>query len=246
MIGRRWWLGLALALVMLSLATYVMHFLIFEDLHHILIFAIGDLAFVFIEVLLVTLIIHELLQRRERLLKMGKLNMVIGAFYSEVGLAMMRMVDGMQCEPELICRDIKVRKDWNHEDFAQAMAQLRQRKGVVKVEPSGLMAMREHLSQRRDFLLRLMENPNLLEHERFTELLLAVFHLTDELAARGRFDELPGTDLAHLGGDVQRAYAQLVVEWIQYLEYLQRSYPYLFSLAIRENPLDATASPVVT
>jgi len=33
---------------------------------------------------------------------------------------------------------------------------------------------------------------------------------------------------------------------VLYLEYLQKAYPYLFSLAVRENPLDAGASPVVT
>jgi hypothetical protein len=94
--------------------------------------------------------------------------------------------------------------------------------------------------------LRLMENPNLLEHERFTELLLTVFHITDELIARESFDNLPATDLAHIGGDAQRAYGRLIVEWVAYLEYLQKAYPYLFSLAIRKNPLDAGASPIVT
>ena len=94
--------------------------------------------------------------------------------------------------------------------------------------------------------MRLMENPNLLEHERFTGLLLAVFHLTDELIRRQDFDTLPATDLAHLGGDAQRAYDQLIVDWVIYLEYLQKSYPYLFSLAIRDNPLDQTANPIVT
>lgn len=246
MISKRWYVGLALVLVALSFVTYLLHYLIFEDLHHILIFAVGDLAFVFIEVLLVTLIIHELLQRRERAAKMGKLNMVIGAFYSEVGLSLIRMIDEMQCEPDIVCRDVKVKKDWTHEDFARTVEDFRLRKGAVKVERIGLQRMKDYLSQKRDFLLRLMENPNLLEHERFTELLLAVFHLTDELMERRSFDSLPQTDLAHIGGDAQRAYAQLIVEWMLYLEYLQKTYPYLFSLAIRENPLDADASPIVT
>ncbi|OQC68906.1 MAG: hypothetical protein BWX50_01111 [Euryarchaeota archaeon ADurb.Bin009] len=29
------------------------------------------------------------------------------------------------------------------------------------------------------------------------------------------------------------------------MEYLQKNYPYLFSLAMRSNPFDETASPVV-
>jgi len=242
---KRWYLSLAIVLVVLSALTYALHYLVFEDLHHILIYALGDLAFVFVEVLLVTLIIHELLVRRERAARLSKLNMVIGAFYSEVGLGLIQMINRMQCEPEIACRDVKVGKDWTHRDFADTVERLKARKGIVKVEPKGLAEMREFLAKRRDFLLRLMENPNLLEHERFTELLLAVFHITDELIARENLDALPATDLAHLGGDAQRAYSRLIVEWVVYLEYLQQAYPYLFSLAIRENPLDAAASPVV-
>lgn len=243
---RRWYLTLAIILIVLSALTYTLHYLLFEDLHHILIFAVGDLAFVFIEVLLVTLIIHEVLERRERAVRLSKLNMVIGAFFSEVGLGLIQKINKMQCEPEVACRDVKVRRDWTHKDFADTMERLKSRKGIVKVEPDGLREMKGFLSERRDFLLRLMENPNLLEHERFTELLLTVFHITDELIARESFDNLPATDLAHIGGDAQRAYGRLIVEWVAYLEYLQKAYPYLFSLAVRENPLDAGASPIVT
>jgi hypothetical protein len=239
-------LALATVLVVLSIITYVLHYFLFEDLHHILIFAVGDLAFVFVEVLLVTLIIHEALSRRERNIRLGKLNMVIGAFYSEVGIKLIRLIDRMQCEEEAICHDIKVGKNWTHEDFAATIERLKARKAVIRVEPEGLKGLKEHLVQKREFLLRLMENPNLLEHERFTELLLAVFHLTDELIEREDMDKLPASDLAHLGNDAQRAHGKLIVEWVHYLEYLQKAYPYLFSLAIRENPLDATASPIVT
>lgn len=242
---KRWYLLLAIFLLALSIVTYLIDYLIFGDLNHILLFATGDLAFVFIEVLLVTLVIEEVIRRRELALKLGKLNMVIGAFYSEVGLTMIRLIDKMQCESGIIRIQFKVGKDWTHEDFIATVQKLKERHSDVKVNPAGLKGLKQHLVQRRDFLLRLMENPNLLEHERFTELLLAVFHLVDELILRQDFDALPATDLAHLGGDVQRAYDKITVEWVIYLEYLQKSYPYLFSLAIRDNPLDQTANPIV-
>ena len=57
--------------------------------------------------------------------------------------------------------------------------------------------------------------------------------------------ELPETDLMHLSGDVQRVYSSIVREWLDYLRHLQEDYPYLFSLAIRTNPFDRSASPVV-
>jgi hypothetical protein len=115
----------------------------------------------------------------------------------------------------------------------------------VDVARVDLGALREFLLGRRDFLLRLLENPNLLEHETFTDLLRAVFHLTEELESRRDLAALPETDLAHLSNDIARAYSFLVREWLAYMKHLKDNYPYLFSLAIRTNPFDPQASAVV-
>ena len=96
-----------------------------------------------------------------------------------------------------------------------------------------------------NFLLRLLENPNLLEHESFTKLLRAVFQLTEELAQRKDVRKLPDTDYTHLEGDIKRAYVLLVDEWLDYMKYLKDNYPYLFSLAMRTNPFDQNVSPIV-
>jgi hypothetical protein len=37
----------------------------------------------------------------------------------------------------------------------------------------------------------------------------------------------------------------LVQQWLEYVKYLKDNYPYLFSLAMRTNPFDQTASPFV-
>ena len=94
-------------------------------------------------------------------------------------------------------------------------------------------------------MLALLENPNLLEHESFTELLWAVFHLTEELACRMNLKELPDTDYEHLSADMKRAYVLLIAEWLAYMKHLKINYPYLFSLAARMNPFDPNASPIV-
>jgi len=92
-------------------------------------------------------------------------------------------------------------------------------------------------------LLRLLENPNLLEHETFTDLLQAVFHLTEELTHREDVKQASDKDLEHLAGDIKRVYSLLVYEWVAYMEHLKAEYPYLFSLAMRTNPFDQDASP---
>jgi hypothetical protein len=106
-------------------------------------------------------------------------------------------------------------------------------------------ALRQFLMQNEDFLLRLVENPMVFEHETFTDLILVLTHLNEELKARSDLSLLPPSDIAHLKGDTERVYSRLVPEWLKYMEYLQRSYPYLFSLALRKNPFDEKASVVV-
>ncbi len=62
----RWHIILGISLVSLSVLFYSAHFLIFGDPHHIFIYLLGDIAFVPIEVLIVTMIIHKLLEEREK------------------------------------------------------------------------------------------------------------------------------------------------------------------------------------
>jgi hypothetical protein len=108
------------------------------------------------------------------------------------------------------------------------------------------VALKTMLVAEKPFLLGLLSNQSLLEHEQFTELLWAVTHLAEELEARTGFDELPAPDRIHLTGDVKRAYELLTLQWLSYLQHLQTQYPYLFSLAARVNPLDPDAHVELT
>lgn len=80
-----WQILLGVFLVANSALLYMLHFSLFHDAHHIFIHLLGDIAFLPIEVLLVTLIIHRLLTLRKKRMMLEKLNMVIGAYFSEVG-----------------------------------------------------------------------------------------------------------------------------------------------------------------
>jgi hypothetical protein len=73
-----WQIIFGLSLIALSTLFYVLHYSIFRDSHHIFLYLIGDIAFLPIQVLLVTLIIDRLLNERERSSLLKKLNMVIG------------------------------------------------------------------------------------------------------------------------------------------------------------------------
>jgi hypothetical protein len=240
-----WQVRLGIALVALSVAGYLFHYVIFRDMHHIFLYLIGDIAFVFLEVLMVTLIIHELLNRHEKQKRMEKLNMVIGAFFSEIGTSLLRYFSDWDAGLGARREQLQVTTLWTEEQFDTVALSMGTHS--YRVQPSNvrLDELRPFVATKLEFLLRLMENPNLLEHERFTHLLMATFHLTEELVARRDPGALPETDVIHLAGDIDRVYGQLARFWLDYMKYLKRNYPYLFSLAVRMNPFDECASPTV-
>ena len=87
-----WQVLLGISLVALSAVLYLLHYAIFRDSHHIFIYLLGDIAFVPIEVLLVTLIIHRLLNAREKRAMLKKMNMVVGVFFNEVGITLLKLL----------------------------------------------------------------------------------------------------------------------------------------------------------
>ena len=97
--------------------------------------------------------------------------------------------------------------------------------------------MNEFLLSKREFLLRLLENPNLLEHETFTHLLTAVFHLQDELSSRN-LSELRDDEKEHLENDIKRVYRASVSQWVLYIKHLKNTFPYLFVTAMSNNPFN--------
>ncbi|MBM4432466.1 MAG: hypothetical protein FJ025_00480 [Chloroflexi bacterium] len=238
---------LIFAAIFLSISglTYLLHYYVFKDIHHISIFLLGDLAFLPIEVFLVVIVIERILARREKQAVMQKLNMVVGAFFSEVGNQLLRRLLVGFAKNEEIRKNLAVGQDWSHADFKAAMAFAH----AIEETPSclnlSLEELKTFLVQKRSFLLRLLENPNLLEHERFTNLLWATFHLTEELEARTSMSGLPDTDLQHINVDIQRVYRHLAAEWVSYIEHLQLNYPFLFSLVVRTHPFHEQPSPVV-
>ena len=240
-----WQIRVGALLILLSALLYLIEYIIFRDPHHIFVYMLGHIAFVPINVLMVTLILQKLLSYREKRAMLKKLNMVIGAFFSEVGSELLTYFSESDPEVDRIRNEILASDNWNEKEFLDLSIRLKSHNCKIDIREVDLELLRSFLIGKRDFLLRLLENPNLMEHESFTELLWAVFHLTEELSKRGDMSQLPDTDYIHLAGDIRRAYISLIYQWLDYMKHLKDDYPYLFSLAMRMNPFDPDASPIV-
>jgi hypothetical protein len=186
------------------------------------------------------------LEKREREATLEKLNMVIGVFFSELGSRLLALFARTDPDVAELRRRLAVLSDWSDADVKAVRAFVRTHNFGVDRKRLCLEEIAALLEEKGDVLLRVWENPNVLEHDEFTSAIRAVFHLREELTSRRGLSDLPDTDRAHLAGDIKRAYAATTVQWLDYMTRLKRHYPYLFSHAMRTNPFDEDASPVVT
>ena len=241
-----WQIRLGIVLVCVSLLIYAVKLTVLQNTRDTLNYIFNSFGFLPISVFIVTIVINELLAIRARSQRLEKLNMVIETFYSEVGTELLTYLS--DCDPgiDTVRKRMIVTGEWRDDDFSalnRFMAEYTFDIDPRKVDMNGVSGF---LKERRNFLLRLLENPVLLEHQSFTEVLRSVFHLTEELNRRTDPSSLPDSDLDHLKGDLLRVYKNLALQWVDYVRYLKRNYPYLFSLAMRTNPFDQNASVIVT
>ncbi len=186
-----------------------------------------------------------MVSRQNRRLRLAKVNMVAGVFFSELGEALLESFALADPQRDRLNERLRVRGAWKANDFQTARKAVTEAGQKIEPEKIDMEGLRDLLREKRDLLLRLLENPQLLEHESFTELIQASFHLHEELMHRDSFADLPESDLNHLAGDMVRVYSLLVWHWLGYLEHLKTNYPYLFSLAVRLNPFTPERSAIV-
>ena len=157
-----WQVILGIILVALSGMVYFINYLIFRDARHIFIYLIGDIAFVFIEVLLVTLVLHELLAYREKKSMLKKLNMVIGAFFSEVGTELMTHFIAFDSKAQEITKHLVVKKDWSNKEFIRMRSRVASHSAEVYCRKGDITGLKDFQIKKRGFLLVMLENPNIL------------------------------------------------------------------------------------
>jgi hypothetical protein len=243
---RRFLIIAAVGLLIVAVVIYLVNYLIFYDGRNIIFYMLIDLAFLPIEVLMVGLIVEQLLSRRQKSAIALKLNMVIGAFFSELGTPFLARLLPAMCGAPDIKERLHVKASWKKDDFARASQYARTLTCEPDMNQLDLYELKAYMLEKRNFILRLLENPNLIEHDRFTDLLWAVMHVVDELEARQALTGLPTADEAHLRLDIRRAFNAVTAEWILYVEHLKSNYPYLFSLVVRTHPFQEAPSATVT
>lgn len=221
-------------LIALSVGFYLLQYLIFRKPDETGFYFLQDLAFVPISVLMVTLGLNTVLVYRQRQQMLEKISIVINEFFAEAGLEMIQALRPFITDLPTVAARLQPSGRWLETDFDKAVASLDHDPVRINVSIPDLPALAAIMQDKKHQVLRLFENPSLLEHDRFTDMLWAVYHVHDELRSRESFEDLPASDIRHLAGDIERAARLLLAEWLESMRQLKKRYPYLYSLAVRK------------
>ncbi|HIJ97410.1 MAG TPA: hypothetical protein HPP94_17090 [Desulfuromonadales bacterium] len=119
-------------LTSISLILYGMDYILLGSATELSIWFLGNLAFLPVYVMIVTLMIERVLKERERHAVMRKLNMVIGVFFSEVGNRLLKELSVYV----VCCNDLKahllINGTWKQPEFSAALDYLQ--KSDLKIE----------------------------------------------------------------------------------------------------------------
>lgn len=217
----------AILLIVLSTILYSIHYCVFGQFESTMYYTFLDIAFIPVNILIVTLVFDSISEKREKQKRLNKLNMLIGLFFNEMGCAVMKiLIQGDKEARNLI---------ENFDSLEDVERNIKIHNHAIDIEKIDLESLENILINNRDLIINLIGNPNILEHESFAELLMAVAHLRDEIVFRknhGFEDE----DKLHLTGDIMRVYKSITLQWVGYLKHLEKDYPYLYNAAISINP----------
>ncbi|WP_458453335.1 hypothetical protein [Methanobrevibacter sp.] len=245
-----WKAKFSILMVILIIIIYGSNYLVLGDAEHIISYIWTHLGFIPVDILIVAFLLDEIIERKEKEAMLEKLDMLMSTFFSEVGnelISQLSTVNKYKTDTE----SLKSIKNWNESDFDNKLEELKNKSVDFQAEISPeereefLENLRVFLTSKREFIINLINNPNLLEKEEFTGLINAILHLDEELEHRTDFAIVNDADFGHLNGDMQRVYDKLIHEWIYYLRYLHKHYPYMIALVIRTNPFDETADVYV-
>jgi len=118
----------------------------------------------------------------------------------------------------------------------------------VDISQVDLVKLKDILEAEETFLTNMISNPALYEHDSFSDLLISLFHLKEELSlkiVKSDQSEMKDYQVDHLRVDINRVYKHLSIEWVDYMHHLKEKYPFLYVTAIIKNPYDTRHPDVI-
>jgi len=232
-------------LLLVSVIFFTLQQILFHDIRESEFLFLQDLMFMPVEILLVTFILDKIVKEREKKERLSNLNILISSFFGETGIFIIKSMNKYIQNIKDLSSLMDIDDNLGESDFKTQLKRVMTFEPDIKVASSTIANIKADLVSKKNYIVSLFANPSLLELDTFSNMLLALYHLIDELENRHDIASLPDTDLKHLQNDILRMYKMLILEWAMYLHHLKTAYPYLYSLALRKNPFSENKSVIL-
>ena len=197
-----------------SVVLYVLHYLVFRDLHHIGIFFLHELAGMPLEVILVSLFFDKLIEKTHEEENKSKLSIIETLFFNESGGNMLRYLSSFDPNFQQLSAVLAVRMDWKSVDYQAARLHLKDYPFHLDVEKVDFFGLHYHLDERHAYYRNILENPALTQSNEFTELVMKIYLMWEELDCRTDLYNLDLHEKHYLGELLTEIYEELVVYWL--------------------------------
>lgn len=226
-------------LIGISVIIYALQIIIFDDKRTTAFYIFQDLAFMPITIAIATLVVGDLMSRREQKEQREKTRMLTSSFFTQMGADLLDiMMRGSSKADNLTHLMLTPTKD--DKDVQRVQSQLQSADLGFTLSADVYDESMDIILRSRLALLTLSSNPLLLEHECFTEMLWGIFHLSDEFRLRGKYNELDKEGREHMEDDFEKVFRLLLVNRVANLQYLQKTYPNYYSASLAESKDAAT------
>lgn len=85
-------LKISLILFIISIVMFLLHYLMFGRLVNTLYYSLMNICFIPVNVLIVTFVFEELIEKHSKVERLSKLNMLIGVFFSDIGFDLLNLI----------------------------------------------------------------------------------------------------------------------------------------------------------
>lgn len=205
---------IVLLLLCTSGVLYLLHYLIFRDLHHIGIFFLHELAGMPLEVILVSLFFDRIIEKTHEEENQSKLSIIETLFFNESGGNMLRYLSAFDPNFSLLSDILAVRMDWKSVDYQSAKIHLKDYPFHLDVEKVDFFGLHYHLDERKDYYRNILENPALTQSNEFTEMVMKIHLMWEELDCRTDLYNLDLHEKHYLGELLTEIYQELVEYWL--------------------------------
>ena len=205
---------IVIMLICSSALLYLLHYIIFRDAHHIGIFFLHDLAGMPLEVILVTLFFDRIIDKASEEENQSKLSIIETLFFNESGGHMLQYLTSFDPNSEKLSEIMHVNMSWKSSDYLNARKRLKAYSFHLDVEKVDFFGLHYHLNERHAYYRNILENPALTQSSEFTELVMKIYLMWEELDCRTDLYNLDLTEKHYLGELLTEIYEELVEYWL--------------------------------